>query len=170
MISSKAKQLIETGNVGAPDVRYGSILLAVDGSAPAIEATRHAVQLAKQMHAKLTAVFVDYDGEDEVIPEEHWPRYAEEEEQVLYGLAGIEVAKTMAEAENVPFIGIFLLGSTAQAIAALASRQHVDLIVAGDTGLTGFKHFLLGSFAEAIVKEAHIPVLVIKNNREAETP
>ncbi len=54
-------------------------------------------------------------------------------------------------------------GSPVEAIVAHAVEQHVDLIVIASHGRTGFKHALLGSVAERIVREAPCPVLTIRD-------
>jgi len=47
-------------------------------------------------------------------------------------------------------------------IVNYAENNHIDLIVTGSRGRTGFKKVLLGSVASGIVTYAHCPVLVIK--------
>jgi nucleotide-binding universal stress UspA family protein len=51
-----------------------------------------------------------------------------------------------------------------EAIAEMAGRQKVDLIVMGTRGLTGFKHVLLGSIAERTIRTAPCPVLTVKRS------
>jgi universal stress protein A len=55
------------------------------------------------------------------------------------------------------------IGSPAQEIVKLANEQSVDLIVMGTHGWTGFKHLLLGSVAENVLRQASCPVLVVKS-------
>ena len=52
-------------------------------------------------------------------------------------------------------------GNTAPEILNLTAEQDIDLIVMGTHGRTGLKHFLLGSVAERVVREAPVPVLTI---------
>ena len=47
-------------------------------------------------------------------------------------------------------------------IIEMAKAQHVDLIVMGTHGRTGFQHVLLGSVAEKVVRLAPCPVLVAR--------
>jgi len=47
-------------------------------------------------------------------------------------------------------------------IIELAKNQHVDLIIMGTHGRTGFQHVLLGSVAEKVVRMAPCPVLVAR--------
>ena len=52
-------------------------------------------------------------------------------------------------------------GNAAPEILDLAAKRDIDLIVMGTHGRTGVKHFLLGSVAERVVREASVPVLTI---------
>ena len=46
---------------------------------------------------------------------------------------------------------------------ATARDEECDLIVIGNTGRSGLQRLMLGSVAEAIVREADVPVLVVKH-------
>lgn len=52
-------------------------------------------------------------------------------------------------------------GIPANEIASLADEQDVDLIVMGTHGWTGLSHFLVGSTAENVLRNAHRPVLTV---------
>lgn len=47
----------------------------------------------------------------------------------------------------------------------IAREQHIDLIVMGSHGTSGFNKFFVGSNTEKVVRTSEIPVLVIKNRR-----
>lgn len=146
--------------IGPVELKFKKILLATDGSAPAVKATKIAVALAKEVGAELTAVFVR-TGEDVLLyPEE---RLADE---VLSGVhpseAGIELAKKFAEANGVKCTTQILRGGVAPQIVKFAEREGFDLIVLGDTGRTGLARLAMGSVAEAVVKASSVPVLVVK--------
>ncbi len=142
------------------ELKMKKILLATDGSAPAVKATQIAVALAKQVGAELTAVYVR-TGEDALLyPEE---RLADE---VLSGVhpseAGLELAKKFAEKNGVKCDTVVLRGGVAPQIVKFAQKDHYDLIVLGDTGRTGLARIAMGSVAEAVVRASEIPVMVIK--------
>lgn len=56
------------------------------------------------------------------------------------------------------------VGSTVAEICAFAERRDVDLIITSTHGLTGFKHVLIGSTAEHVVRHATCPVLVVPSH------
>jgi nucleotide-binding universal stress UspA family protein len=51
--------------------------------------------------------------------------------------------------------------ATASVISAYAARSAVDLIVIGTHGLGGFRHLILGSVTEAVLRQASCPVLAV---------
>jgi nucleotide-binding universal stress UspA family protein len=55
-----------------------------------------------------------------------------------------------------------LTGDPAERIVELAEEEHCDLIVMGTHGRTGFMRLLMGSVAEAVVRQAKCPVLTFK--------
>ena len=55
-------------------------------------------------------------------------------------------------------------GPAAATLLSVADLENVDRIVVGTHGRTGFRHFLLGSVAERVVRLASVPVLVDKQN------
>lgn len=50
----------------------------------------------------------------------------------------------------------------AQAILRYANDAHVDLIVLGTHGRSGFSEFFMGSVAQQVVRRAHCPVLTLR--------
>jgi nucleotide-binding universal stress UspA family protein len=56
------------------------------------------------------------------------------------------------------------IGHAGQQICARAVEERADLIVTSTHGTTGFKHILLGSTAEYVVRHATCPVLVVPNH------
>jgi nucleotide-binding universal stress UspA family protein len=53
-------------------------------------------------------------------------------------------------------------GAPAFEVLGYAERFGADLIVMGTHGRRGFKHFLLGSVAEVVLRESKVPVLVVR--------
>ncbi len=55
-------------------------------------------------------------------------------------------------------------GKTSVEIIEAADEIEADLIVMGSHGRTGLAHVLIGSVAEAVVRHAHCPVLIVRSN------
>lgn len=55
------------------------------------------------------------------------------------------------------------IGDAGHEIVALAQEENADLIVMPSHGYGFFKHMLLGSVAERVVRLAHCPVLVLRS-------
>ncbi len=53
-------------------------------------------------------------------------------------------------------------GSPAEEIVRFAGEYEADLIVMGTHGWTGFKHLIVGSTAENVVRSSHCPVLTVR--------
>jgi nucleotide-binding universal stress UspA family protein len=77
--------------------------------------------------------------------ERELPRLAEREE-----CAGLDVEELIVH------------GEAAAEIVRVARERDVDLIVISSHGRTGLGRMLFGSTAEAVVRHAHCPVLVVK--------
>lgn len=54
----------------------------------------------------------------------------------------------------------------AKAIVAFASEHDVDLIAMSTHGRTGFRHLIMGSVSEAVIRHADRPVLVFPRHQE----
>jgi nucleotide-binding universal stress UspA family protein len=54
------------------------------------------------------------------------------------------------------------VGQASQEIVQVAQEEGADLIVMGTHGLTGWRHLVLGSVAETVVRTATCPVLTIR--------
>ena len=136
------------------------ILVPIDFSDCATKALRYAVPLAKQHGASLNLVHVISSaihsyGEYGPI----WTRPIESELEVTK-----KALQKLAEAQirNVPFNVDIRIGAPHLEITQFARSEQIDLIVIATHGYTGFKHVLLGSVAENVVRFAPCPVLVVK--------
>jgi nucleotide-binding universal stress UspA family protein len=63
---------------------------------------------------------------------------------------------------------IIVHGDPAAEIVRVADERKVDLIVISSHGRTGLGRIIFGSTAEAVVRHAHCPVLVVKPPQEEE--
>ncbi len=78
----------------------------------------------------------------------------------------IEQARKKMEAQKVDFgdvpvkCEVIAGGDIAEAIADYAVNNDADMIAISTHGRTGFRHFVLGSVAEALLRHSTVPVLV----------
>jgi len=59
-------------------------------------------------------------------------------------------------------------GNAPREIIRVADEKGVDMIVISTHGRTGLKHLVFGSVAEQVVRNAHVPVLVIRSQKKEE--
>jgi len=149
------------GNITEINTNINRILLATDGSSPAILATQYAVALAKTLGASLMAIFVtpndDLGGNDTILDRDAF-------KETRPSSAGLDVVKAYANKNNVDCTTKVARGSIAKTIIEEAESFKADIIIVGNTGRTGLKRLALGSVAEEVVKSSTIPVLVLKAN------
>jgi nucleotide-binding universal stress UspA family protein len=149
-----------------------SILLPTDFSECGNFARSYAASLARKFGASIIAVHVieplvptvGYSGMTEPLPiaditdqletsaERELPRIAECEE-----CAGLEIEEVIVH------------GEAAAEIVRVAKDRRADLIVLSSHGRTGLGRILFGSTAEAVVRHASCPVLVVKPAKAGET-
>ncbi|HEX3280349.1 MAG TPA: universal stress protein [Pyrinomonadaceae bacterium] len=146
-----------------------SILLPTDFSECGNYALSYAASLARTFGASILCVHViepvvptvGYSGISEPLPmadiadqledsaERELPKFAECEE-----CSGLAVEELIVH------------GEAASEIVRVAKERSVDLIVVSSHGRTGLGRILFGSTAEAVVRHAPCPVLVVKPAKE----
>jgi len=155
----KTAEHLRDEEIGIVDYAIRQICLATDGSATAIEATKVAIGMAKLHGAAIVAVMVQAGHVVDPIEEQ----MIEQSEGVHHSEVGLQVAQRFAEANGVVVKSVIAEGATAHAILEVAADEKCDLIVIGNTGRRGVQRMVLGSVAEAVVREASVPVLVVKH-------
>ncbi len=63
--------------------------------------------------------------------------------------------------KGVDVSGSLAVGPPVDVVLESAKEHDAAMIVLGTKGMSGFKHLLLGSVAEAVVRKAHVPVLTV---------
>jgi len=146
---------------------YQKIVLALDGSESSRWALYEALEFAQLTHARLHAVYVvhpwcvsryagyfDPDQLRDVLREDG--RLALDEARramVERGVPGdTEIEETQSAADDIP-----------HCLARCVQRQGAGLVVMGTQGRHGLGRLLQGSVAEAFVRSAHVPVLLVRS-------
>ena len=161
-----------TEKFSATSPQLRAILIPTDFSGCANYALPYAAAIARATNAKLICVHVvepiapavGYTGLAEPLPiadiseqmedsaERELPKLGECDE-----CAGLNVEEVMVH------------GDAAAEIVRVAQEREVDLIVISSHGRTGLGRILFGSTAEAVVRHASCPVLVVKPPQEEES-
>ncbi|HTM46959.1 MAG TPA: universal stress protein [Polyangiaceae bacterium] len=88
---------------------------------------------------------------------------AEAEQQMKERIANLIAPEAEAASGHVESINVYLsIGNPAEQIVRLAQTVDAELVVVGTHGRTGFARLVLGSVAEAVVRNAPCAVLVIR--------
>ena len=143
---------------------YQNILVPVDGSETSYAAVAQAAELAKAFGGKITVVQVL--ALDPYIAAEY---ISATQTNDLIERARTSVLKTLEEAAakfsdlGIPVEAKLLEGQVVhREIIREAETSKADLIVIGSHGRTGLTRLFLGSVAQSVLGEAHIPVLVVR--------
>jgi len=144
-------------------MRLQTILVPLDFSPHSAKALEYAIEFAKKFDAKIELLnsYPVYVGAVSpygiVIPEsfDKECREAAEREMATWS-ERVKKAGIPVETRVTP-------SAPADAISRQAEEHDVDLVVMGSRGLTGLKHFLLGSVAERTLRICPCPVLTVKD-------
>ncbi len=146
---------------------FERFLVPIDFSEYAERALDYAIDLAKQLGARLTLLHVvsahimpelplTIDETTETVPEGYMRELEKRAQQ------GLEQYLKRAQDAGVTGDVVVVHGIPFQSIIDTAKDRNADLIVMGTHGRTGLKHVLLGSVAEKVVRFAPCPVLVTR--------
>ena len=136
------------------------IIVAVDGSEGSNAAIDEAVELAHEMDATLSFVYVRRPSSS-ALGNPYYERHVGHD--LRKGREVIAEASQMAARAGIETDGDILEGDAADEIVSLADSRAVDLIVVGSRGYGALAGALLGSVSRAVVQHANVPVLVAKH-------
>ncbi len=144
---------------------FKHILVPTDGSKLSEKAVKHAVSLAKQTHAKVTALHV--------IPKFHTFTYHTEMLEATeksYALSAAEHAKQFLgfaeRAAKIADVDCDTITTTSdhpfKEIIKTAKKKDCDLILMASHGRRGIEGFILGSETQKVLTHSNVPVLVYR--------
>lgn len=147
---------------------YRRILVPVDGSETSTRGLSHAIGLAKDSGARLRLVNVLDEAAVSHTPGPYALSNvtallgsmreaglkALDEASALARKSGVEAEDTMIDAQ-VPHVS--------DSILAEVRKWRADLIVMGTHGRRGLNRLLLGSDAERVLRDASVPVLLVRS-------
>ena len=138
-----------------------SILVAIDGSQPSLNAVKTAAEIARGIGAKLEIVYVSAPN---LLPPNVYADVVArlEAEEKKYAQETLKKAATEAASFNVTIDSINVIGEPAESVAELAERPDVGMVVVGSRGRGAVTRVLLGSVADRLVHICKKPVLVVR--------
>ncbi|MDY6467586.1 universal stress protein [Acinetobacter faecalis] len=144
---------------------YKHILVPVDESPISYAAVEQALALARELKSEVTVMSVisvdPFKGVDfyKVAPA-ITDYFMQAEENAQLRLKDIE---RLFIRDGVSVNTKVIRGVAAsEGIMAIANEVSADLIIMGSHGHTGFKKMVLGSVAQNVLTQSHIPVLIVK--------
>lgn len=153
---------------------YKHLVVAVDGSETSLNALAHATELATVNDARLTLVHVANPAEYMALAPEFLQHDSYEAAAVAQGNEVLDAAEAAARANGVGNIVKHLLVANkgaremAQELVDYADGNGADLLVLGTHGRSGLMHLLMGSFAETVMRQSHLPLLIIRSKSTEE--
>ena len=149
---------------------FKQILVAIDGSPTGNRGLKAAMALASSQAANLTVIHVvddmqsvSYVGDMGYVPADYVDKLLDDlrangrkvlaKAETAARSAGIEAKALLIESKG---------GSIADAILAQARKARADTIVLGTHGRRGLRRALMGSDAEAVLRDSRVPVLLVR--------
>ena len=143
---------------------YQHILVPIDGSETSMIAMKEAIKLGKALNSKITVVQVmalDPFIADVYVKTGQTNDLIERTRTYLLDI--LEQAKQKFAEKGITVETKLLEGFVVhEEIIEAAQDLNVDLIVMGSHGRTGVRKLVLGSVAQKVLGESHIPVLIVR--------
>ncbi|QGN07187.1 universal stress protein [Halorhabdus sp. CBA1104] len=136
---------------------YDTVVLATDGSASTERAVRVGLDLVKRFDGTVHGLYVLNASDIAATPE----AVRQDLRDALRDRGQDALAKIAEQADS-DVITSIREGKPATEICAYAESVEADVIVTGTRGRHGEHAFLLGSVAEAVVRQSPIPVLTVR--------
>ncbi|MGB8647888.1 MAG: universal stress protein [Anaerolineae bacterium] len=138
---------------------FKNILVAYDGSDCANQAAQTAGEIASKFGGEILILYAFHP-----IPR-HWGDTLREKavsEEITQGNLLVNNVVDRLRAAGVHVEGQVVEGMPHEAIAKMARRRNIDLIVIGSNGMGETASYLLGSVSDKVVHRAACSVLVVR--------
>lgn len=139
------------------------ILLPVDGSKSSLNAVKYVVKLAKEFRSSTIVTLVNVHDDaglnyvKQFIAKSVVDDYLREQSE-----KELKAAQKVLDAGRIKHNMVIRRGHITDEIISLANEDHVDLIIMGAKGRSGFIDTLIGSVAQRVISTAKQPVLLVK--------
>ena len=135
-----------------------TILIAVDSSEHSFAAARIGIELAKQLAATATVLYVI--DEAKALPSPDTGIVIDEAVVVLKKEAE-QILESIRQLYGDAIIPLMPTGNPKTSIVQTAEEVGAQVIVLGSHGHSGLRHLLLGSTAEYVMRHSSIPVFIV---------
>ena len=139
-----------------------NIIVGVDFSDSSHNAMRHAVSLALKTGADIHLVWVKTPGVAHNVTEDGGDNYIHKVQSSLEDWK----KECKLEAPDVEVNTVILEGKVHTEILKYAANQSVPIVVMGTHGTSGFEEGYIGNNANRLIKEARVPILIMRENIE----
>ena len=145
---------------------YRRILVPLDGSDLSERALQPAFQLAEKFEAQVTLLRVIAVDESMVAAAGTGPQYLKlrdmrEEREQAESACYLQAIQGQWRDSSVPVASRVAVGAAPEMIVQVAEQCGAELIVMSTHGRSGLNRFLYGSVAEAVLRGAQMPLLLI---------
>ena len=152
--------------------RFQTVLVATDGTKDSDGAIEAALDLAHDTGAKLLVLTVVPEGttEEGASDDDHSRRSSsrDEDEEITEAQERTDSVLDHATEWGLEAQSIIWEGDPGETIVAAAEAEGADLIVVGTTGRSGVGRMLMGSTSDFVIRNATVPVLVVRSPRDIE--
>jgi len=139
-----------------------NVLVPLDGSSLAEAALPTAISLVRRKHGHVELVIVHENVPYEWEGYEDGPWHSMNESTQVHYIH--DKAEQLSSARDMTVGHALRRGDVADQICARAAEVGADMIVMGTHGRTGLARMIVGSVADAVVRRAMIPVLLLRSN------
>jgi nucleotide-binding universal stress UspA family protein len=148
---------------------FTKILSPIDFSDPSQAALATAASLAKQFNAELLLVHIvpaipDLPSSVSMLKEGQYDESLHTDAATRLAEMALKLKQSGIKAEST----IGTANDTAMEIIRQADENDADLIVIATHGLSGLHALVFGSVTEKVLRESHVPVLVMHTTKAAE--
>ena len=141
-------------------ITINSILCPIDFSDASTNAFRYACEFAKAMGSKI--IFLNVVEPRPMVADMTLNYIPLEEDLAKAATEDLKPLVQEAESKGIAVQADVMIGTPAELILSQAAEFDASIIIMGSHGKTGLSRLLMGSVAEAIVRKARIPVLIVK--------
>ena len=139
------------------------ILVAVDGSKPALHAVKYAIELSTKLSGPTHITLVSaHDDAGLRHVRKHVPAGSIQDHLRELSETDLKAARKLLDKAGVPHDMVIKVGHVAEQIVRTANAGKFDLVVLGSKGRSGFSDLLLGSVAQRVASSASQPVVLVK--------